>query len=378
MRRTSRIYLNTCVNTGKTEKLKKFLSLYKNIVNYCIARLWASHNTGNNNLPGIEFTKGIEERYGVTARLSQCGAKQANEAVLSQNELTKRKRRMPRVKSAIANLDSRFVKVEDFDGHFDMCLKFGSGVPKLVIPFNLTKHTNKFRNDGWVLGQSIRLGYNNKKGLFVDLMFEKERPELREEGEVIGIDSGLNSMLVTSDNQFVGEGLKETIKRGGKRRKSWHHYIETEANRFLKQLNLDNIKLISVENLKHVKRGKRGKFSRMANRLLSFWLYAKVGERLKQICEEKGIRIKLKNPWKTSQRCSVCGNIDRRNRRGDRFVCLSCGHVDNADYNASRNLEALGLAGVYSLRSLPTLSKGDSYKELFRNAPRNNPYTQNI
>jgi len=360
MRRTSRIYLNTCVNHGKTEKLKKFLNLYKNIVNYCIARIWASRNTNNNNLLGLAFTKGIEERYVVTARLSQCTAKQANETVLSQNELSEGKRRMPRVKSAIANLDSRFVKIEPFNGHFDMCLKFGSGVPKLVIPFNWTKHTNKFREDGWVLAQSIRLGYNKKKGLFVDLMFEKERPELREEGEVIGIDSGLNSMLVTSDSQFIGVGLKETIKRGGKRRKSWHHYIETEANRFLKQLNLDNVKLISAENLKHVKRGKRGKFSRIANRLLSFWLYAKVGERLKQICEERGIRISLKNPWKTSQRCSVCGNTDRRNRRGEKFLCLSCGHADNADHNASKNLEALGLAGVYSLRSLPTSFIGDS------------------
>ena len=360
MRRASRIYLNNVINKGKTEKLKNFLTLYKNIVNYCIFCIWASHNTDNNNLLGIKFTKRIEERFGVTARLSQCGAKQANETVLSQNELSKGRRRMPRVKSAIANLDSRFVKIEPFDGHFDMCLKFGSGVPKLVIPFNWTKHTNKFRDDGWVLGQSIRLGYNKKKGLFVDLMFEKERPELREEGEVMGIDSGFNSMLVTSDNQFIGEGLKETIKRGGKRRKSWHHFIETEANRFLKQLNLDGVKLISLENLKHVKRGKRGKFSRIANRLLSFWLYAKVGERLKQICEERGIRINLKNPWKTSQRCAVCGNIDRRNRRGEKFLCLRCGYATNADYNASKNLEALGLAGVYSLRSLPTLSTGDS------------------
>ena len=354
MRRTSRIYLNTCVNNGKTEKLKTFLHLYKNIVNYCISRIWASHNTDNNNLPGIEFTKGIEERYGVTARLSQCTVKQANETVLSQNELSEKRKRMPRVKSAIANLDSRFVKIEQFNGHFDMCLKFGSGVPKLLIPFNWTKHTNKFRDADWELARSIRLGYNHK-GLFIDLIFEKERPKVREEGVIVGVDSGFNTMLVTSDGQFIGEELKEEIKRGGRRRKSWHHYIETEANRFLKHLNIDNIKLISVENLKHVKRGKRGKFSRIANRLLSFWLYAKVGERLKQICEEKGIRINRKNPWKTSQRCAVCGNIDRRNRRGERFLCLRCGYATNADYNASKNLEALGLAGVYSLRSLPTL-----------------------
>ncbi len=277
----------------------------------------------------------------------------SKETVCSQSEKDRRKRRMPRLTSHTANLDSRFVKIEPFDGLFDMCLKFGSGVPKLVIPFNWTKHTNKFRDSGWELAKSIRLGYN-KKGLFIDLIIEKERPEIKEQGVIIGVDRGFNTMLVTSDGQFIGEQLKEEIKKGGKRRKSWHHYIETEANRFLKHLNLDNVKLISLENLKHVKRGKRGKFSRKVNRLLSFWLYARVGERLKRICEEKGIRIGLKSPWKTSQRCAVGDNIDRRNRRGDRFLCLSCGHADNADHNASRNLEALGLAGVYSLRSLPT------------------------
>lgn len=358
MRRTSRIYLNS-VNNGKIVTIKEFLNSYKNIINYSIASFWSSHDT-DNTLAGIEATKRIETRYGVTARLSQCAAKQAKETVISQNELSKSRRRMPRVKAAIANLDSRFVKIEEFEGHFDMCLKFGSGVPKLVIPFNWTKHTNRFKDADWELANSIRLGYN-KKGLFVDLMFEKERPKQKEEGDVIGLDTGLNTMVVASNGQFIGgEELKAKILRGGKRRKSWHHYIETEANRFLKQLNLDDVKLISAENLKHVKRGKRGKFSRKANRLLSFWLYAKVGERLKQQCEERGIRISLKSPWKTSQRCAVCGNIDRRNRRGERFLCLDCGHVDNADYNASRNLEALGLAGVYSLRSLPTSFMGDS------------------
>ena len=65
-------------------------------------------------------------------------------------------------------------------------------------------------------------------------------------------------------NKSKLDTLKEEIKKGGRRRKSWHHYIETEANRYLKQLNLDGIKLISLESLKHVKRGKRGKFSRIA------------------------------------------------------------------------------------------------------------------
>lgn len=351
MRRTSRIYLR-CANNSKIDQLKAFLNHYQNVINYFIVMFWSS-STADENLSGNGTTQKACNRFNITARLSQCAAKQAKEIIRSQNE--KSERTMPRFTTYLANLDSRFVKIEPFDGHFEMCLKLGSGIPKLVIPFNWTKHTNKFRNNEWELSKSVRLGYN-RKGLFVDLIFEKARPELKDEGETIGIDSGFNTMLVTSDGNFIGGDIKETIKRGGKRRKTWHHFVETEANRCLKDLDLNNIKLISLENLKNVKKGKRGKFSRKVNRLLSFWLYAKVDERLTQVCEENGIRIDLKNPRKTSQRCSVCGNIDRKNRKGNRFLCLKCGYETNADYNASKNLEALGLAGVYSLRSLPTSS----------------------
>jgi transposase len=33
---------------------------------------------------------------------------------------------------------------------------------------------------------------------------------------------------------------------------------------------------------------------------------------------------------------------------------VHCGHRDQADLNASKNLEFLGLAGVYGLRLLPS------------------------
>jgi len=54
-----------------------------------------------------------------------------------------------------------------------------------------------------------------------------------------------------------------------------------------------------------------------------------------------------------SQRCHICGKIDSGNRKGERFRCVSCGHEEDADHNAAKNLEYLGLAGVYSLRLLP-------------------------
>jgi len=335
MRRTSRIYLKA--NKGKLIDLHNFLNNYTNAVNYSITRFWSEGNKSS-ELASKDVTDRIREQFGVTARLAQCIAKQAKEVVKGRDT-------MPRIKKHTAILDSRFVTIEAFDGHFDMCIKFGSGVPKIVVPFKTTKHMERY--DDWEMGKSIRMGYDGN-GVFVDLIFEKERPELRTVGDIMGIDRGYKSMLYTSDEQDIGN-LSGSIKSAGKRRKSYHHYITTEENRCLKELNFTGIKAIVLENLKNVK---RGKFRRNMNRLLSFWHYAKVGNRLEQICEELGIAIYFKNPAYTSQRCPDCGNIDRKNRKGKSFKCLKCDASYDADHVGALNLKTLGLAGAYSLRSL--------------------------
>ena len=41
----------------------------------------------------------------------------------------------------------------------------------------------------------------------------------------------------------------------------------------------------------------------------------------------------------TSQTCNICGYIDKNNRPNQRtFKCKNCGHVDNADFNAAKNI----------------------------------------
>lgn len=163
-------------------------------------------------------------------------------------------------------------------------------------------------------------------------------------------------MIATSDRQLLGTELNEKIKKAGKRRKRFHKYIATEIDRIVKQLDLSDTKVLVLENLKKVKHNKRGKFPRKVNRFLSFWHYARVIQRLRQRCEEYGVRLEFKSPYKTSQRCPLCGNIDRKNRRAERFICTHCGFEEHADIVGAMNLEVLGLAGVYSLRSLQTQS----------------------
>ncbi len=49
-------------------------------------------------------------------------------------------------------------------------------------------------------------------------------------------------------------------------------------------------------------------------------------------------------PAYTSQTCSKCGVPDKQSRRSQSdFVCIHCGHAENADVNAAKNILSLGL-----------------------------------
>lgn len=60
---------------------------------------------------------------------------------------------------------------------------------------------------------------------------------------------------------------------------------------------------------------------------------------IQSLGEERNIIIKYVDRYLTSQRCSVCGYIDKKNRlTQSTFICLKCGNTMNADYNASKNI----------------------------------------
>ena len=166
------------------------------------------------------------------------------------------------------------------------------------------------------------------------------------------MDSNYKHGMVFSDGRMVGENVYKTIQEFSKRQKHTHAECESLMFNALNKMDWSGIRTLVVEDLKYVKY--RGKFPRRLNRRMSHWLYASIMDWLSHRCEELGIRLEKKNPWKTSQRCSVCGKWDRRSRRGDKFICVHCGHSEQADLNAAKNLEFLGLAGVYGLRSLPS------------------------
>jgi IS605 OrfB family transposase len=243
---------------------------------------------------------------------------------------------MPRFKNIVVNIDNRFWKIDRFNGYFDWVIKFQSGIPDVSVLFKENKHIFKLYSKGYTLG-AIRLGLDGKR-LFLDLIYEKPKSQLKTDGEVLGIDLGYRVPIATSRKELIGEKLKEVIEGFDKRRKSTHHYIQTELDRYVKQINLDNVKIVVLEKLYRVKDNTRGRFSRYSNRLLSHWHYAKVVHRIKCRCEELGVRVVFVSPWHTSTTCPMCDNWDSKSRKGTKFECFHCGYNEHSDIVGALNL----------------------------------------
>ncbi|WP_419185676.1 zinc ribbon domain-containing protein [Mangrovactinospora gilvigrisea] len=65
--------------------------------------------------------------------------------------------------------------------------------------------------------------------------------------------------------------------------------------------------------------------------------------RLAYKAERAGLPVVYVDPAYTSQECSQCHHIDRKNRPTQaRFTCRSCGIVLHADLNGSRTIAARG------------------------------------
>jgi putative transposase len=122
------------------------------------------------------------------------------------------------------------------------------------------------------------------------------------------------------------------------RRKDW---IEQTTTRLVRDYDH-----ITIENL-NVKAMSSGSHKRGLNREIRSQAWGLFRSRLesKALAATEPCSVLAINPAYTSQRCHKCGHTARNNRETQaKFSCKSCGHTDNADVNAARNIHAAGWA----------------------------------
>jgi hypothetical protein len=128
-------------------------------------------------------------------------------------------------------------------------------------------------------------------------------------------------------------GTKKLRRKQRKMRKDIERQVNTALNDVLKMRRPG---IMVAEKL-----DMRGKApSRKLSRRVSQWARSILKDRSEFKASAGGSRLADVNPAYSSQTCPACGYLDKRNRQGDVFQCLHCGHRDDADRVGAHNLKA--------------------------------------
>ena len=199
--------------------------------------------------------------------------------------------------------------------------------------------------------------------------------------DVIGVDLGIVNIATDSDGQtFTGSKVESSRQWYLKRRGVLQSVGTKSAKRRLKKLSKSqrlfqrdvnhciskalvqkakaSHRAIILEDLKGISKivRKEEKRLRQTQRAKhSNWSFDQLRQFLTYKSQLYGVTLTTIDPRNTSRTCSSCGHCEKANRKSQaEFVCVSCGHSMNADWNASKNIQTLGRqsTGLWSRTSV--------------------------
>ncbi|MUK87856.1 IS200/IS605 family element transposase accessory protein TnpB [Ornithinibacillus sp. L9] len=203
-----------------------------------------------------------------------------------------------------------------------------------------------------------QLFFKNGKWCFSFAITFELKNEVSSEEKEVGVDRGLKYIAVAGDKEvgkyihFSGKHIGHIRRKYSRLRRIfmknknmkalkrlenkeqriiqyWNHVISKEIVRFAKK---QGASIIKIEDLKSIRSMK--KFWKRSDRNINSWAFFDLEEKLTYKAQLAELEVVKVNPFKTSQECSNCGNVVKKNRRGSLYTC-SCGYKKDADVNAS-------------------------------------------
>jgi putative transposase len=246
---------------------------------------------------------------------------------------------------------------------------------------------------------------------------------------IIGCDLGLTKLVYLSNGEAIDNPRFSTNKhtkrlmrvrqrrvsrkqKGSKNRRkaqlkvnALHHKIQERreayqwwvANKIVSLANAVAVEDLQIKNMmkrcKPVK-SETGRFlpnnqaaKRGLNRSIADASWYGLTQKLEYVAVKSGKKLYRVNPQYTSQTCSKCKHVDRESRNGEKFICTNCGHIDDANIQAARNvrtkaIENYKLTIVRKTRIRPKMVRVDYSKpvqlsifdvKLYERLPDNRP-----
>jgi putative transposase len=190
---------------------------------------------------------------------------------------------------------------------------------------------------------------------FACFVVETKEEILEPTNRQIGIDVGIKSYAVFSDGSEIANPkffkrdekdlAKAQRKKNRKRAAKIHERIKNRRNNFAHQVSrylVNNFDLIVFEKLRVSNMVKNSKLAKSIadaswNKLFELTLYK---------AENAGRRMIQVNPRNTSQNCSRCGELVKKDLSVRVHHCTNCGLTLDRDENAALNILALGLQSI--------------------------------
>ena len=201
---------------------------------------------------------------------------------------------------------------------------------------------------------------------YVSITFEVQEPStIIDNSNSVGIDVGVVNHSTLSDgtmnkpNQFLEINLKQLrilnrkLSRQVKGSNSYlktkkqlsklHEKIANQRKDYNHKLSTNIVKKYSAIYVEDLKIANMIKLNSTLARRITDNAWFQFRSFLTYKCKLAGKHFKAVNPAYTSQKCSSCGDIDKKSRISQsEYCCTSCGYIDNADCNAAKNIRVLG------------------------------------
>jgi putative transposase len=181
----------------------------------------------------------------------------------------------------------------------------------------------------------------------------------------VGVDMGIVNIATTSTGENAsGARLNRYRKRQVRLRKRLQAKKTSSARRLLKKRRRKEARFaaninhqvskrivaeaertgcgIAVEELTGIR--ERVRLRKPQRAALHSWAFAQLGSFLAYKAKQAGVAFIEVDPAYTSQMCSDCGWVDKKNRRSQAaFECGRCDFVGHADHNAAINIATRGV-----------------------------------
>lgn len=190
---------------------------------------------------------------------------------------------------------------------------------------------------------------------FACFSVETAERTLESTNKQIGIDVGIKSFCTFSDGTEIDNPkffradekdlAKAQRKKNRKRAARIHERIKNRRNDFVHQVSrylVDNFDVVVFEKLQVSNMVKNSRLAKS----ISDASWGKMIELCMYKAENAGRRIIQVNPRNTSQNCSSCGEIVKKDLSVRVHHCSSCGLTLDRDENAALNILRLGLESV--------------------------------